>query len=101
MFDFFYRETRYRAYRRMNDLVEASERQVASGIPGEEYLVYDEDGGRIRLDLTGTADGRSFDVLWYDPASGESRTGSPVRGGATLSLDSPFGEDTVLLLRRS
>lgn len=39
MFDLFYRETRCRDYEMMNGLVSRAERQAASGVPGEEYLV--------------------------------------------------------------
>lgn len=99
MFDFFYEETRYREYRQLNNLVSRAERQAAAGIPGQEYLVYDEDGGEVRLDLTAVADGREFSVLWFDAATGERRTESTVRGGFTPTFTSPFGTDAVLLLR--
>lgn len=99
MFDFFYGETRYRSHRRLNELVDRSAGQVASGIPGEEYLVYDEDGGAIALDLSGTSPDRTFGVLWLDPATGERREGTAVAGGSEVSLDPPFGPDAVVLLR--
>lgn len=98
MFDFFHSETRYRSYERLNGLVDRDRRQVASGIPGREYLVYDEDGGTIELDLS-AADG-SFDVLWFDPASGERQEAGPVQGGGVVSLTPPFASDAVVLLRR-
>lgn len=100
MFDFFYEETRYRSYERLNDLVDRAERQVASGIPREEYLVYDEDGGTIEVDLSGAPQGFTFEVLWHDPVTGETRPGDVVRGGGRVALDSPFGLDSVVLLRR-
>ncbi|MFW6193270.1 MAG: DUF5060 domain-containing protein [Gemmatimonadota bacterium] len=101
MFDFLYERTRYRSYRRLNDLVDRSERQVASGIPGEEYLVYDEDGGTVALDLTGVSGGAMFEVLWFDPAVGETRSGDPVEGGEVVRLEPPFGPDAVVLVRRA
>lgn len=100
MFDFWYEETGYRNYQTLNGLVSRKRRQAASGIPGEEYLVYDEDGGRIRLDLTAVDGTRRFDVLWFDATSGERQQGAPARGGRRLQRLAPFGDDTVLLLRR-
>lgn len=100
MFDFFHGETRYRSYEKLNDLVDRADGQVASGVPGEEYLVYDEDGGTIELDLGDAPPGRSFVVLWHHPLTGETRPGDIVEGGGPVSLDSPFGLDSVVLLRR-
>lgn len=99
MFDFFYGETRYRSYRRLNGLVDRSAGQVASGVPGEEYLVYDQDGGEVTLDLGGAPPDRSFEVLWFDPATGERREDDPVAGGGDVSLQPPFGPDVVVLLK--
>jgi hypothetical protein len=98
MFDFFYSKTRYRHYQPLNSLVSSAARQVASGIPGEEYLVYDEDGGSISINLSGAPSTKSFSVLWYDPKTGAQQSGGSVSGGATRTLTSPFSGDTVLLL---
>lgn len=100
MFDFFYGETQYRQYQQLNDLVSRSDRQIASGIPGEEYLIYDENGGEIRLDLRDVDASTRFSVLWYDPATGDEKTGDPINGGDQINFNSPFSQDTVLLLRR-
>ncbi len=102
MFDFLHGRTRYRQYVQLNSLVSAAERQVASGVSGEEYLVYDEDGGEIALDLRGAPGSRTFSVLWLDPKTGAERGGGTVSGGAVRTLTSPFGGgDVVLLLRRT
>lgn len=98
MFDFVYAETRYREYRRMNELTGRSSGQVASGISGEEYLVYTQGGGPVALDLTGTDPATSFDVLWFDPATGDRRAGGTVTGGRAVTLDPPFDTDAVVLL---
>lgn len=100
MFDFFYGETQYRRYQQLNDLVSRSERQIASGIPGEEYLIYDENGGEIRLDLRGIDASILFSVFWLDPVTGAEKTGNPIKGGDRVRFDSPFSQDTVLLLRK-
>ncbi|MFQ5963712.1 MAG: fibronectin type III domain-containing protein [Candidatus Scalinduaceae bacterium] len=99
MFDFFYSKTQYRQYQKLNSLVSSSARQIASGIPGQEYLVYDEDGGSITIDLSGTASSDAFSVLWYDPKdNGIEQAGGSVNGGASRTLTSPFSSDSVLLL---
>jgi hypothetical protein len=73
-------------------------RQIASGIPGQEYLVYDENGGFITLDLSGILPSANFSVLWFDPKTGLEQSGGRVAGGAFRTLTSPFAEDSVLLL---
>ncbi|MFQ5963711.1 MAG: DUF5060 domain-containing protein [Candidatus Scalinduaceae bacterium] len=98
MFDFFYSKTQYRQYQQLNNLVSSSARQIASGIPGQEYLVYDEDGGSITIDLSGTASSDAFSVLWYDPKNGNEQNAGSVNGGASRTLTSPFSGDSVLLL---
>ena len=99
MFDFFYSKTQYRQYKQLNHLVSKSARQVASGISGKEYLVYDEDGGSITINLSGAASSNSFSVLWYDPKRGTQKTGGSVNGGTSRTLKSPFSGDSVLLLK--
>jgi hypothetical protein len=75
-------------------------RQVASGIPGQEYLLYDEDGGPVTLDLSNTPPAAAFSALWFDPKTGIEQEGGHVSGGAFRTLSSPFAGDSVLLLRR-
>jgi hypothetical protein len=75
-------------------------RQIASGVPGQEYLVYDEDGGSITLDLSNTSPSVAFSSLWFDPEAGAEQGGGHVIGGAFRTLTSPFAGDSVLLLRR-
>jgi hypothetical protein len=83
-----------------NYLVPRLARQVASGIPGREYLVYDENGGSITLDLSGISPSANFSVLWFDAETGLEQSGGRVPGGAFRTLTSPFTGDTVLLLAR-
>lgn len=97
MFDFVYTKTNYRRYQQLNNLVSSEARQIASGIPGQEYLVYDEDGGSMTIDLS-VASG-TFSVLWFDPTTGAEQSGGSVPGGTpTEGLVSPFSGDTVLFL---
>ena len=100
MFDFFYSKTRYRDYRQLNQLVSRTERQIASGISGEQYLVYDEDGGAVTVDLSGVSLAAMFSVLWFDPKTGVEQSGRNITGGAFKTLTAPFSGDSVLLLRR-
>ena len=101
MFDFFYSKTQYRQYKQLNQLVSSSSRQIASGIDGQEYLVYDENGGSITINLSGTSSSTIFSVLWYDPKTGVQNNGASVNGGASRTLQSPFSGDTVLLLTKT
>lgn len=98
MFDFFYTHTNYRKYKQLNNLVSSSERQIASGIQGQEYLVYDENGGSISIDLSGASG--SLNVLWFNPADGTKKESGTVEGGARRTLSSPFSGDTVLLMKK-
>lgn len=98
MFDWWYANTRYRSYEQLNSLVSSGAGQIASGIPGDEYVVYDQDGGSINLDLSGVAGGVQFAVQWFDPTNGTTQAGSSVAGGAVRTLSSPFAADTVAFL---
>ncbi|MGQ0637701.1 MAG: DUF459 domain-containing protein [Planctomycetaceae bacterium] len=101
MFDFWYTRTQYRRYRQLNEMVSRDEQQIASGIVGEEYIVYDQDGGPVALNLSDVDSDRTFVAIWYDPASGAEQDGGTVSGGASRSLVSPFPMDSVLFLRRA
>jgi len=97
MFDFWYSNTQYRRHKQLNDRVSYSELQIASGIPGEEYVVYDQDGGAIAIDLLKDATAQRFFVAtWYEPATGAEIKGGNVHGGARPILQSPFSGDSVL-----
>ncbi|GJL54392.1 MAG: hypothetical protein NPIRA02_15240 [Nitrospirales bacterium] len=100
MFDFFYSKTQYRQYKQLNNLVSKSARQIASGKEGLEYLVYDENGGAITINLSGAGGSNTFDVLWFNPTTGATQNGGTVKGGASRTLQSPISGDTVLLLTR-
>ena len=98
MFDFWYGQTKYRQYKQLNELVSRAEGQICSGIPREEYVVFDQNGGPITIDLSGVPAARSFAVLWFDPASGRERKAADIAGGGRRTLTSPFTADSVLLL---
>ena len=82
-------------------LVWAVARQIASGIRGQEYLVYDETGGSITVDLSTVLSSANFSALWFDPKTGLEKVDEHVTGGAFQTLISPFAGDSVLLLSRT
>jgi len=77
--------TQYRQYKQLNELVSRVEGQICSGIAGREYVVFDQDGGKIAIDLSAAPPERSFAVLWFDPASGREQNGAEVAGGVARS----------------
>src|SRR4030095_1331660 len=97
---FLYSKPHYRVYQQLNQLVSRPARQIASGTPGQEYLVYDEDGGAIDINLSGVSSPTIFSVLWFDPKTGVEKSGGSINGGTSKTLMAPFSGDTVLLLRR-
>ncbi len=66
--------------------------------PGEVYLVYLPDGGRVTLDLSEAAG--DLDVSWFDPRSGGPlMPAASVRGGAPAALVAPSADDWLALVR--
>jgi hypothetical protein len=103
MFDFWYTHTDYRRYVQLNELVSRDEGQIASGHPGEEYVIYDQDGGSIALHnvLAESPPAHVFSLTWFDPATGADVAGKTVAGGSDVSLRSPLTGDSVLFLKRA
>ena len=66
--------------------------------PGREYLVYLPEGNKVTLDLsdaTGT-----FSVEWFNPSTGDIKSGGTTAGGSLQTFTTPFGErDAVLYLK--
>lgn len=105
MFDFFYENPhhtlRYRSYEQKNALVSGGDGEVCSGVTGEEYLAYNEDGGDVDLEFGSETDsGWQFSVVWFDPVGHSYYPAAPVYGGATRTLTPPFGGDSVVLVYR-
>jgi len=65
--------------------------------PGAEYLVYLPDGGTVEADLSMAAGPMA--VEWFEPDTGRTVKGTPVKGGGPRSLTAPFEGDAVLYLR--
>ncbi len=65
--------------------------------PGQEYLVYLPEGGKVAVDLSEKTN--QYSVEWFDPTSNKTQMGKRIDGGAKRTLKSPFGEtDAVLFL---
>lgn len=67
--------------------------------PGEEYVVFDSNGGGIAVDLTRVA--WSFDAEWINLFNGETIPAGPVDGGAVKRFLPTFGGHAVLYLRKA
>jgi hypothetical protein len=100
MYDFLYQETDYRKFVQLNYLVSKNLRQICSGVPGKEYLVYDEDGGIVNLDLSKTSSSDEFYILWFNPITGDRIIGDIIKGGKMINKKSPFKKDSVLFLKK-
>jgi hypothetical protein len=68
--------------------------------PGEEYLVYLPEGGKVTIDL---CDARgSFTVEWYLPQLRRTLPGArPLPGGDYVATVAPYTGDAVLHLKKS
>ncbi|MBN1262814.1 MAG: DUF5060 domain-containing protein [Candidatus Pacebacteria bacterium] len=88
-------------FKQLNNLVSKTERQAASGIPGSQYVVYDEDGGQIGIDLSGVPSAKTFSVLWFNPINKAEQNGANISGGSRAVLNSPFSGDSVCLIREA
>jgi hypothetical protein len=66
---------------------------------GAEYLVYAPEGYGFAVDLTAMPSSRSLNVEWFNPATGATIAGVPVKSGsASQSFMPPFSGDAVLYL---
>ena len=69
---------------------------VAIGERTAQYLVYVPEGTEVGVDLSGAAG--DLQVEWFNPESGESRTGPVIAGGAHQEFLVPFDGDAVLYI---
>jgi hypothetical protein len=94
MLAFFYTNVNYQSaqFQQLNSRVSASAGQVCSGIPNDQYLVYDQNGGDITLDLSSDPAGNTYRVTWFDPKAGGNgcQIAHNVRGGGSRTLINPF-----------
>ncbi len=66
---------------------------------GAEYLAYAPNGGPFTMDLSAMPDSRRLAVEWFNPATGQTLTETPIAAGASLqSFTPPCSGDAVLYL---
>jgi len=71
--------------------------QTASA--GAEYLVYAPSGGSFTVNLSVMPDSRTLAVEWFNPSTGDTVAGTPIRAGSSSqSFTPPFSGDAVLYL---
>jgi len=62
--------------------------------PGSEYLIYLPSGNQLSVDLS--ASQKDFLVTWFEPKGGQTIDGRTVRGGAQITVESPFAGPVLL-----
>jgi len=66
---------------------------------GAEYLVYAPNGGTFTVNLSAMSSSRTLNVEWFNPATGETTTSTPIpAGSSSRSFTPPFSGDAVLYL---
>lgn len=80
-----------------NELVSSDSYCLAD--PGREYVVYAEQGGTVRVDLTGASG--TLQVRWLNPRTGQYTAGGQVPGGTAHSFTNPAADanDWILHLK--
>ena len=68
---------------------------IVAANPGREYIIYDEDGGQITIDLTSAS--APLYSQWFNPRTGSKTDESRINTGNANSFNSPTSkEDWVL-----
>ena len=75
---------------------ELASTQYCLATPGQEYLVYLPEGGKVTIDLS-AAPGE-LAVEWLNPTTGETMPGEAQSGGGSREFAAPFAGDAVLYL---
>jgi hypothetical protein len=70
-----------------DELIVSGEYAILSAQTGSEYVVYDEDGGSVTVDLTGTPG--QLKARWYNPRTGKISGETKTSGGKQQSFQSP------------
>jgi len=79
----------------MDDLTKTKDDYVFTK-PGEIYLVYSKEGGRIILDLPDVG----YSAMWYNPRTGDSSRISGLTESETVNLETPTNQDWLLYLHK-
>ena len=67
--------------------------------PGDEYLVYLPDGGKVTVDLSAAVG--ALTVEWFNPSTGEAMPAEVNTGGDSREFAAPFSGDAVLYIVRN
>jgi hypothetical protein len=67
---------------------------LALANPGEEYIVYLQDGGSVTVDLSNATG--TLNVEWYNPKDGTYYDEGTITGGGSETFTPPFSGDAVL-----
>lgn len=62
---------------------------------GQNYVVFLHSGGSVNVDLAGNG---AYEVLWFNPRTGQSSDGGIVQSGGSLTPPSNVSEDWAVLL---
>lgn len=69
--------------------------------PGEEYLIYAPESGKLTINLCAAAKGSFFDAEWFLPRVNRTFPGAyPFPGGDYVATAPPFTGDAVLHLKK-
>ena len=83
-----------------DELIAGGDSVIAAANPGHEYILYDQNGGQMALNLRET--NNAFNGLWYNPRTGNKQEIQPINGGSISRFNSPTsGKDWVLLLQEA
>jgi hypothetical protein len=67
--------------------------------PGQEYVIYLPEGGKVTIDLCSTSG--AFAVEWFLPQLGRTLPGArPLPGGDFVATVAPYTGDAVLYLKK-
>lgn len=99
----FLREQLRRPYAELlphDELIEEGRNAILAASPGREYVLYDESGGKVTLDLP--AGPTRFKTVWHNPRTGRTIEAKTVNADGKTSFTSPStGQDWVLHLYKA
>lgn len=82
-----------------DEMLTSGDNAILAANPGNEYVVYDEDGGNFSIDFSSAH--QTFITEWYNPLNGEIIPNGKIKGGKVQSFDTPSKEsDWVLHIYR-
>ena len=83
---------------RMKPLPDLASSKYCLADPGNNYVVFVPEGGRVSVNLSTT---NELNVEWIQPVEGTNVVGKPVMGGETLEFKSPLQGASILYLHKN